>query len=374
MNDALNNTVATVAIASYETGVFGKCHPALACGFCLLLLLAPLPDLAAEAPKLRISVDTGPNHLRNASIQRFIESLRQAAPGQLQINLFESGQLANDRDVPKALHWGNIDMGIPAQSKLTRFLADANIFTLPVLAGLSEEAIFALHDGPVGQALNQQLEQTLGVKVLGQSIPLGFSSTYTTDKVITRARDLRGLKIRTPGGAGSLALYQFYQANAITLPFADVPLALAQNSLDGIQTTHETVMSAQLWQVGLRHCYEDRSSLLVYVPVLSNRFWRRLTPAMQEVLVAVWEDLAKESRHYARSRQAAAKRVLMDNGIVCHQVDERELAADQPALTQLSTELVQRLDMDMELYRLMLEQVEQLMGDDQRQRRDESDD
>ena len=329
-----------------------------------LLLCLPLagcaPDASDEPLKFRISIDTGPNHLRNATLRRFIEALDEAAPGQFDIRFYESGQLSNDRDVPKALHWGNIDMGVPAQSKMTRFLTDANLFTLPVLSGLPEDVIFALHDGPVGRELNRRIEEKLGVKVLGRSIPLGFTTTYTTDRVLNQAADMRGMKIRTPGGAGSLSLFQFYQANSITLPFADVPLALAQGSLDGIQSSHETVMSGQLWQVGLKYCYEDRANLLVYVPVLSNAFWGRLTPQAQERLTEVWEETVGESREYARGRQEAAKQVLMDNGVVCRRNDEAELATDMPGLTRLSDDLVRRLNMDPVLYQLMLSEVERL--------------
>ena len=332
-----------------------------------------LSEQGAEPPlKFRISVDTGPNHLRNETVRRFIAAMQQlqqdasdpspALAANLQISLFESGQLANDRDVPKALHWGNIDMGLPAQSKLTRFIADANLFTLPVLSGLPEDIIFALHDGPVGQELNRQMEERLGVKVLGRNIPLGFTTTYTTGRVVSRAADMRGMKIRTPGGAGSLALFRFYGANSITLPFPDVPLALAQGSLDGLQTSHETAMSGQLWQVGLRYCYEDRANLLVYVPMLSNAFWQDLGPDMQARITEIWETVAEESRQYARQRQAAAKQVLQDNGVVCRDTDIAEVAADRQALSDLSRELVTSLGMDMALYEMMLQEIQRLTG------------
>ena len=327
-------------------------------------------DDGAEQVKFRISVDTGPNHLRNHTVRRFIAAAEGAqrergegAPGRLRIELFESGQLSKDRDLPKALHWGSIDMGVPAQSKLARFLADTNLFTLPALYGLPEDIIFALHDGPIARELNRRFEEKLGVKVLGRNIPLGFTTIYTTGKAVARAGDLRGMKIRTPGGAGPLALFQLFAANPITLPFPDVPLALAQGSLDGMQSTHETVMSGQLWQVGLRHCYEGKANFLTYVPMVSKRVWRELAPELRALLSETWSEATADARAYAARRQGEAKRVLMENGIACRDTNLREIEENREALIDASTALVERLGMDENLYRQMLAEIERLQAE-----------
>jgi C4-dicarboxylate-binding protein DctP len=198
---------------------------------------------------------------------------------------------------------------------------EANLFTLPALYGLPQNTFFGLLQGPTGAAINTSIEQRLAVKVLGRSIPLGFATTYTTDKLLHAPDDLRGLKIRVPGGSGPVVAMVHMGASPVTLPIADVPLALAQGAINGIQSTHETVASTSLWEVGIKHCYEDRAYLLLYTPLVSLEFWKRLSEQQQETLIALWAQVTSDIEAYARERQLQAKEVLLSKGVQCTEVN-----------------------------------------------------
>lgn len=316
-----------------------------------------LSDLlvAAEPLPLRISVDTGPNHLRNKTIERFISLLNTRTDAILP-TLYPSGQLSKDRDIPKALHWGYVDMGVVARLKLTPFVADMNLTSVPSTYGLSASDIHYLIDGDIGRRLNQKLEH-LGVKVLGNSIDLGFINSYTSERPIKSTADYRGLKLRVSGGSGLLALLGAFGANAIILPFPDVPLALTQGSIDGLQTTHETVLSGKLWEFGLRYCYEDRSHFVDYVPIVSQHFWNALSPELQRLLAQTWNDVTETGRAYARQRQATARATLIEQGIVCTRPPVESLEKQRLALLPVGEALVKQLGMSKTLYQDMLDAI-----------------
>lgn len=308
--------------------------------------------MAAEPHDFRISVDTGPNHLRNKAIERFVLLLGQRTKA-IRPWLYPSGQLSKDRDIPKALHWGYVDMGVVARLKLTPFVLDMNLTSLPSIYGLSAAHYHRLLDGEIGQRLNQKLQQ-LGVKVLGDPIDLGFVNSYTNKQQIKRTEDYRGLKLRVTGGNGLLTLFETFGANPILLPFPDVPLALAQGSLDGLQTTHETVLSGKLWEFGLKYCYEDRASFIDYVPIVSRRFWDELAPELQTLLTQTWNDVVGDSRSFAQKRQAAARAIIIQHGVVCTQPSAIFLQQKRQQLVPVGEALVRRLGMDLVLYRDMM--------------------
>src|SRR5216683_747710 len=66
---------------------------------------------AADEPlTLRCSLETAPSHTRNAIIRDYLGKIESAAGGQINTQLFESGQLFPDLQVGKALLQGQVEM------------------------------------------------------------------------------------------------------------------------------------------------------------------------------------------------------------------------------------------------------------------------
>ncbi len=326
------------------------------------LTLSAAADSGKLTKKLKISVDTSPNHLRNIILRNFTKELQQYPDFAIKTELYESGQLSKDRDIPKALYWGNIEMGVPAQSKLTRFVPEANLFTLPILYGLSSDIMLALLDSKVGLVVNQITEEKLGVKILGKNIILGSTNIYTTTLKLTNIDQLRGLKIRVPGGSGPITLLQELGVNPMALPISDVPLALAQGSMNGIQSSHETVASTKLWEVGIKYCFEDRANLIIYVPMISLKFWDNLTLREQDVLTRTWQEVVSDSRNFSAMRQLQARQRLLANGIECLQPGNEELESKRLQMKDVSTRLAKSLGIDDSLYEALIEQINTLLN------------
>lgn len=327
----------------------------LAASLAAAALAAAPPPQPAQVLQLRISVDTSSTHLRNRIIERFMELLHQRTDS-IEVVLYPSGQLGNDRDIPKALHWGYLDMGVVAPLKLTRFERDMNLLNLPLLYGRDVASMQRVLDGPVGRQLGDKL-QRMDMQILGKTIDLGFTHTYTSSRPIRSMADYSGLKLRVPGSSGWLALMHQLGASPIVLPFPDVPMALAQGSLDGLQTSHVSALSARLWEVGLRYCYEDHSGFVNYIPLVSGRIWRTLDAAQRELLVRTWNEVAEQGRALAMESQLRARRTLLEHGIVCSAAPAVD-AAQRRSLERASRQLVERLGLDRRLYELLLAELD----------------
>jgi len=95
----------------------------------------------------------------------------------------------------------------------------------------------------------------------------------------------------------------------------DVPLALSQGNFDGLISTHESLNSAKLWESGIRYGFESREYFGQYVPMVSETFWKKLTPAQQKLVVDTWAANIGAYRAKAAEAQTKARNVLIAHGI-----------------------------------------------------------
>jgi C4-dicarboxylate-binding protein DctP len=272
-------------------------------------------DNPTTATVLRISLDTGPNHIRNIIIKKFAENLSAELPGHFEVKIFDTGQLYSDRDVIKGLLWGEIEMALLSTLHLARFEPSANITSLPMFYGQPPNVIHDVLDGELGKAIAEQVEAHLDVKVLIPNLDLGYVNLFSTDAPLLHIDDLDGLKVRVPGGIGNIQRLQLQGAYPISIPWSDVPLALSQGNIDAVATTFETLQSSLLWDVGIRYGFEDRAMFIQYVPLLGKHFWEQLDTPIQQVFLRVWRETVNEARSFAQDRQLLARENAIKHGV-----------------------------------------------------------
>lgn len=308
------------------------------------LALGAMQGAALAQTTFRISVDTGPNHVRNITLRTFMERLSEATGGELVGELFESGQLYAARDEPRAVARGDIEMSVTTNSSIAAFSSDLNILDLPLFSGRTPEQVNGLVDGPLGARLAGGIEETLGVVVPGRWFLLGFTNTFGAGKVIANFDDFEGARIRVPGGAGFIARYRALGAEGVSIPFPDVPLALSQGTVDALLTTHETLRSAQLHEAGVQSVFLDQVSVLYYVPLVNKGFWDGLTDDQRTAFRDAWESVIDDERTEAMRRQNAAAEENASNGVVIHEPDAAEVAEVNARLLELAPAIAAELD------------------------------
>jgi TRAP-type C4-dicarboxylate transport system substrate-binding protein len=306
------------------------------------------PAVKAEEIPFRISLNTGPNHVRNIALEEFVTKLTERTEGQLDVQVFPSSQLFKGPDVPKALAQGGVEMGVPIILYISRVVPNAGLLDLPMFYGRSPEEIHAVMDGEIGAELNAEIEGTLGVKIIGPNLDLGHGSIFTTEVPATSLEALEGLKLRVPGSPAAKVRYDSLGVDSVSISFADVPIALAQNSIDGLMTTHETVRSAQLWESGLKYSLDTQGTFLQYVPMIGTPTWEKLGPDLQAIVIDTWGETVGGARELAAARQASAREEGMSNGIENVQATAEELAAFRAELMKEQDAIVEAVRMDPE--------------------------
>lgn len=314
----------------------------------LVLTAAGAFAMAATPPgdgarELRISLDTGPNHLRTHVVRNFAERLDAELPGRFNVRLFDSGQLYSDRDVIKALMWGDVDLALPTALYVARFEPAANVTSLPMFYGRAREVLHHVLDGPLGAAVADRMEARLAVKVLAPNLDLGYINVFSTRRPLASPADLAGLKVRVPGGAAALRMFRLQGASPVAIPWSDVPLGLSQGNIDAVATSFETLQSGSLWEVGIRHGLVERSMFMQYMPLVRREFWERLDPDTQARFIKAWRETMLDARELAAQRQLRAREIAIDHGIRVRSLSEAEARSERERLLQFEPRLVQQL-------------------------------
>ena len=310
-----------------------------------------------EALKIRCSLDTAPSHVRNVSIVDYLTKLQDATGGRITSEVFHSGQLYADLNVAKALLQGQVDMAAPGAWTQTGIVPDCDFCRLPAFYGQPIEATQHAADGKPGALIVRQIETKLRVKVIGPWLDLGFQNWYTTKTPLNTAADIKGLKIRSPGGAGISWRIAFFGGIPNVTAWPNVPLALSQGTFDGFVSTNESVATAKLWEAGVKYSCQDHQYVGQYMPMISGTFWAKLTPDLQKTMLDLWSANIAAYRANAGASQDRARKTMEAAGVVFTDPSQDVLDAARKAMQADVANLAAAAKLSPEIVRLSDESV-----------------
>jgi C4-dicarboxylate-binding protein DctP len=295
-------------------------------------LAAPAVLRAAEPLKLRCSLDTAPSHPRNQGMVDYFEKLAKASNGAITGEVFHSGQLFADLNVSKALLQGQVEMAAPGAWVLTGLVPDCDMIQLPYFYGQTADVTHKATDGKPGQHVSQQIEAKLKTHILGPWMDLGYQNWYSTKTPLNKFSDFKGLKIRSPGGAGISWRIKFAGGIANTTAWPNVPLALSQGTFDALVSTDESCNSAKLWEAGVKYSYADRQFMGQYAPMVGDATWAKLSADQKKLMTDLWAENIGGYRKNAAASQANGRKVMESHGVKFTDPSADELAATRKAM------------------------------------------
>jgi C4-dicarboxylate-binding protein DctP len=295
---------------------------------------------------MRVSLDTSAVHIRTKLVGEYLDAIKKKTNGAIEPELFHSAQLFRDRDVGKALRQGGVEMAVPGEWVLTGFEPNLDYPFLPICYGRSREEMYKISDGEVGKLLNASLEQKLNVKVLGKWFDLGSSHTYSATKPLNGPDDLKGMKIRTSGGHGQFVRVKFFDGVPNFTAWPDVPLALSQGNFDGLITTNESLVSAKLWEAGVKYALQDYQGFAQYIPLVADAFLEKLKPEQRKILFDTWAEMIGGFRDQAFAAQEKARETMAEHGVKVVNASKADLEATRKRMLPTQNDVVKELKMD----------------------------
>lgn len=309
------------------------------------------------ALKIRCSLDTAPSHPRNQGVVDYLKKVEAASGGKITSEVFHSGQLFPDIHVAKALMQGQAEMAVPGLWVLTGIDPNTDFIQLPLFYGQPAEVTHQATDGKPGQFVAAQLQKKLHTHIIGAWMDLGFQNWYSTKTPLTGPDSFKGLKIRSPGGAAISWRIRFFGGVPNVTPWPNVPLALSQGTFDALVSTDESLNTAKLWDSGVRYSFADHQFMGQYVPMITDTFWGKLSPAEQTMMTDLWAQNIGGYRKHAMELQVHGRAVLQQHGISFTDPSPAEIAKLRKAMIAQQDGMIREANLSPELVKLVEEAI-----------------
>jgi len=271
----------------------------------VLLVAVMLSQAFAQYPSmvLKLGHIADPSHPYAQGAVKFSELVKQKTGGKVDIQVFASSQLGDQKTLIEGLIYGTIDMALVGTAALTQFQPQMGIFDLPFLFDDRDHAYRSLDT--VGMDIGKALEPK-GIKLLGY-MENGIRHLTNNVREVKTPDDMKGLKIRVQTSKIFIEMMKALGASPTPMSLDELYSAMQSGTVDGQENPSAHIYTQRYYEV------QKYASLTAHAyapePVLiSMAKWKSLPAAVQKAIL----DSAAEAIAWQRELSAKSDQELWD--------------------------------------------------------------
>lgn len=267
----------------------------------LMCLALALPAAAVELKFGHYAAETHPGH--KASVM-FADAVAKRTNGAVTIKIYPANQLGSPPEVLEQNKLGAIDMSLPTQGALDKYVRAFSVVMLPFVYD-SPQHCWRVLDGPFMKWVGPKLEEQNLVFL--SNWEWGFRNVTNNKRPVMTPDDMKGLKMRTPPELQLQAAMEACGAVVTKIAFPELYMALKQGVVDGQENPLAVIYHFKLYEVQknlalTRHVYNSM------VHVMSKRSWDKLTPEQQKIV----KEESKKAGQWMRDEMLKEEKGLID--------------------------------------------------------------
>lgn len=283
------------------------------------LALVSTTVIAGEI-NLKAYVPTNPTAVPTKALVRFAERVNAAAPGRINIKVFHSGQLGNDREAMESTRMGTIDIMFSGTGTYGAFYDPSKLLDLPYLFETGEHAMKVVN-GPIGEELFKGLDK-FGLVYLSTG-DNGMRHISTTNKPINSVDDIKGLKVRVPQADVYVAIWKYWGGMVVPTPIGELYMALKTGVVEAQDNAPYHSVASKVYEV-LNHFSLIDYAWMGLTMVANQRAWNKLPADLQEIVKREAIEAAEWSfAEIARDDEAALK-LMAERGMEINRNPDRD--------------------------------------------------
>jgi len=240
----------------------------------------------AQTITLRLGHVGFPGSLFAITTDEYAKRVNDALKGKIEIKVFHSSQLGSDEQMMRGVKVGAPEMFLPSTVMSTTD-EKFGVFEMPYII-VNRAHMKKVTENPQIQKLLFQGLPSKGIRVLGVW-ENGFRHITNNVRPIVKPEDLKGIKLRVPGGVWRVKMFKQYGANPSPMPLAEVYSALQSGVMDAQENPFPQIASAKFQEVQKFLSLSGH----VYTPaylVVGEESWAKLPKDTQNTLSKIaWE-------------------------------------------------------------------------------------
>lgn len=284
----------------------------------LTLVIALLFTAAATsvfAREFRAADTQGEDYPTVQALRYMGHLIEERSGGRLQIRVFHSSQLGEEKETIEQTRVGAIDLNRTNVALLGSFVPSMNVLAMPFLFR-SIEHLQKVLDGPIGNEILASFEPYgfIGLAFYDS----GARSIYNSVHPVKTLADLKGLRIRVQQSELMSNMIRALGAEPVELPYGQVLTGLATRLVDGAENNWPSFVTADHYKYARFYTLTEHT-MSPEVLVMSLKAWQSLSPEDQKIFREAalksshfmhekWRDLEERSRQQAESAGVAVVR------------------------------------------------------------------
>ena len=266
--------------------------------------------------------DTTTN-LINVSLENFAKYVEEQSGGAVKVDIYAAEQLGSNAEMAEMLEMGSLDAMMMPQGQEASFAPKINTLGLPFLFP-DYESVYKVLDSEIGDELVADLESHNMIQLAYWEN--GLRQTTNSKKALNSAADFKGLKIRTPEDAMTMAIFNALGASPSPLAFSELYLALLQGTFDGQENPISNIYAnnfqdVQKYLAMTNHKYECKNM------IFSLTSWNKYPEDVQNLLKEAAKTYGDEHRKAIVDSQDTMLKELEEAGMEVTYPDIADLQA-----------------------------------------------
>jgi TRAP-type transport system periplasmic protein len=259
----------------------------------------------------------------------FKKEVEAKSNGQIQVELYPSGQLGKIEEVVEMLRSGAVQMHVNSPQYLAKWYPEIQVTSLPYLFDSPEAADQTL-DGPFGTELKAKIQEKTDFVIMGME-EYGLKHVFNRRRPVKTMEDLRGLKLRVIASPVTLKTFQSLGASPVGLAFSEIYSAMQTGVIDGGELPFTSILGAKLYEV--TKYISTTGHFFELALVVGSKSWlNSLPPDMRKIVMDGAQNMATTARRTSRSSQATARAFMVGRGVEVNDVAPAEVAKMRAAV------------------------------------------
>jgi len=287
----------------------------------VLLALQSFSFAAENTMVLKMGHKSSQSHSWHMGCLKFKEIVEEKTNKAIQVEIFPSSQLGNQRAMTEACQMGVVDIVLSSPAILVNFAPGIGVFDLPFVFKNYEHVYKTLDT--IGMEFNEELEKK-GLKLLA-IWETGFKRLSNNKREIKDLDDLKGLKIRVPQSPVLMSTIKSVGSNPISVAWNECYIALQQGTADGQFNPPSIMIENKIQEV---QKYYSNNLTIQYGAepvIISLKTWNKLAPEFQKIITDAAIVAKDYQRELCQKDDKAALETMKESGVIVSEVSEEFL-------------------------------------------------
>ena len=273
---------------------------------------------------MNIGYATSDAHPYGTFMNTFAERFSKLSGGKVKVKVHCCFKMGGEQDMFKKLQLGTLDGTLIAQNNAGPFYPKIDLLVLPYMLQSYEHALKVV-DGPVGKMIWGDMPKDAGVELVKISL-VSFRHIYNTKKAIKSIEDFRPLKYRVPKNVVMVDTYKAFGSDPVPMAWSETLTAVQTGTVDGGDLPLDVIYSQKFHDVAKNIAMTGHFALAPPFFV-SNRFMKKLSPNLKEILRMSADIAAAAARTHTLAGLAGVKTKLEAAGVKFTYPDKKPFIA-----------------------------------------------